>query len=47
MEQRDIIILDGGMGTQLQALGLPMGQAPELWNLTEPEKVTEVHRRYV
>ena len=42
-----MIILDGGMGTQLQAAGLPMGQAPELWNLTEPEKVTAVHRRYV
>ena len=42
-----MIILDGGMGTQLQAAGLPMGQAPELWNVTEPEKVTAVHRRYV
>ena len=42
-----MIILDGGMGTQLQAAGLPMGQAPELWNITEPEKVTAVHRRYV
>ena len=47
MEATEIIILDGGMGTQLQAAGLPMGQAPELWNLTEPEKVTAVHRRYV
>ncbi|MBR4472957.1 MAG: homocysteine S-methyltransferase family protein [Oscillospiraceae bacterium] len=35
------------MGTQLQAAGLPTGQLPELWNLTEPEKVTAVHRRYV
>ncbi len=40
-------MLDGGMGTQLQAAGLPVGQLPELWNLTEPEKVTAVHRRYV
>lgn len=47
MELSDLIILDGGMGTQLQALGLPMGQAPELWNLTDPDKVTSVHRRYV
>ena len=43
----DLILLDGGMGTQLQAAGLPMGQAPELWNITEPEKVSAVHRRYV
>ncbi len=47
MEPFEAIILDGGMGTQLQALGLPIGQAPELWNLTEPGKVTAVHRRYV
>ena len=47
MGQAPLIILDGGMGTQLQAAGLPMGQAPELWNVTEPEKVTAVHRRYM
>ena len=47
MALTDITLLDGGMGTQLQAAGLPVGQLPELWNLTEPEKVTAVHRRYV
>ena len=47
MGAADVIILDGGMGTQLQALGLPLGQAPEVWNLTEPEKVTAVQARYV
>ena len=35
------------MGTMLQAEGLPAGQLPELWNLTEPEKVASVQRRYV
>ena len=39
--------LDGGMGTMLQAAGLPVGMMPELWNLTAPEKVTAVHRQYV
>ena len=47
MALTDITLLDGGMGTQLQAAGLPVGQLPELWNLTEPDKVTAVHRRYV
>ena len=47
MALTDITLLDGGMGTQLQAAGLPIGQLPELWNLTEPDKVTAVHRRYV
>ena len=31
----------------LQATGLPVGAASELWNLEAPEKVTAVHRRYV
>ena len=35
------------MGTMLQAAGLPMGQLPELWNLTAPETVTAVQRQYV
>ena len=47
MYHSDFIILDGGMGTMLQAAGLPMGQLPELWNITDPEKVTAVHRQYV
>ncbi len=47
MGKHEFILLDGGMGTQLQAAGLPMGAMPELWNLTEAEKVTAVHRRYV
>ena len=46
MEAGELLILDGGMGTMLQAAGLPLGQLPELWNLTEPEKVTAIHRRY-
>ncbi|MGX8698630.1 MAG: homocysteine S-methyltransferase family protein, partial [bacterium] len=40
-------ILDGGMGTQLQARGLKLGALPELLCLTEPETVTAVHRDYV
>ena len=47
MERYNLTILDGGMGTQLQAAGLPMGQSPEVWNITAPEKVSAVHRRYV
>ena len=39
MEKPEILLLDGGMGTMLQAAGLPLGCPPELWNVTEPEKV--------
>ena len=47
MENRELIILDGGMGTMLQAAGLPVGQIPELWNCTQPETVAAIHRKYV
>ena len=35
------------MGTMLQAAGLGMGELPESWNLTHPEEVTAIQRRYV
>ena len=38
-----ILLLDGGMGTLLQAAGLPAGTAPETWNLTHPDIVRSVH----
>lgn len=41
------LVLDGGMGTMLQAEGLPLGGVPELWNLERPEVITNVHRAYV
>ena len=47
MDPSEIILLDGGMGTMLQAAGLPIGQLPELWNVARPEAVTAIHRRYV
>lgn len=40
------IILDGGMGTLLQEMGLKPGEAPEMWNLTNPEKITRIHKEY-
>lgn len=41
------IILDGGMGTMLQAKGLKMGEAPELAALEHPDWIREIHRAYV
>jgi 5-methyltetrahydrofolate--homocysteine methyltransferase len=40
------LLLDGGMGTQLQARGLQPGEVPELWNLTRPDDVRSVHAAY-
>ena len=47
VENHELIILDGGMGTMLQTAGLPVGQIPELWNCTQPETVAGIHRQYV
>ncbi|MHC1773017.1 MAG: homocysteine S-methyltransferase family protein [Flexilinea sp.] len=42
-----IIILDGAMGTLLQSMGLMTEKVPEAINLTNPEAVTDIHRRYI
>lgn len=42
-----IVYFDGGTGTVLQSMGLPPGQPPELWNLSEPEKIISLHRSYL
>ncbi|MCC8099755.1 MAG: homocysteine S-methyltransferase family protein [Clostridiales bacterium] len=41
------LILDGAMGTQLQAAGLKLGQRPEVLCFTQPEVVEDIHRRYI
>ena len=41
------LYFDGGTGTVLQAMGLPAGTPPELWNLTHPEKITALHTAYL
>ena len=44
--KENIVRLDGGMGTLLQARGLTAGEHPETWNLTHPEAIRDVHRAY-
>jgi 5-methyltetrahydrofolate--homocysteine methyltransferase len=41
------VLFDGGIGTQLQALGLPIGTSPEQWNKLHPERIAAVHRAYL
>ena len=40
------VYFDGGTGTLLQEMGLPAGQSPELWNLTQPDKIISLHNMY-
>jgi len=37
---------DGAMGTQLMIVGLEQGNCGEAWNLTHPERVLAIQRRY-
>lgn len=41
------VLTDGAWGTQLQAAGLKPGEVPDLWNLTQPDKVRAVATAYV
>lgn len=45
--ERGFLVIDGAMGTELFSRGLPAGEAPERWNLDEPERVREVHQAYI
>ena len=40
------VILDGGMGTMLQARGLGLGEHPELAALEHRDWVVDIHRQY-
>jgi methionine synthase I (cobalamin-dependent) len=41
------VITDGAWGTELQARGLGLGDFPDAWNLTHPERVGAVAEAYV
>lgn len=43
---KNIVLLDGGMGTMLQAAGLGAGEHSEEWNISHPDTVTSVHKAY-
>ena len=44
--QANTILLDGGMGTILQASGLKLGAKPEELNITDPELIRSIHAKY-
>ncbi|MBE6674905.1 MAG: homocysteine methyltransferase [Ruminococcaceae bacterium] len=44
--KKGFVFFDGGMGTQLQARGLQAGECPEMWNITHPEEITQIHKAY-
>ena len=42
----NIVLLDGGMGTLLQARGLAVGEYPERWNLSNPDVIVDIQADY-
>ena len=44
--KNNIVYLDGGMGTLLQAQGLAAGEHPERWNLSHSDVITTIHKSY-
>ncbi|AGT09128.1 betaine--homocysteine S-methyltransferase [Paracoccus aminophilus] len=47
LEERDWLLADGAMGTNLYNMGLAPGEAPDLWCEKHPEKVLELHRAMI
>lgn len=47
LTQQKIVLLDGAMGTNLRAAGMPVGVCVELWALEHPEIILNLQRGYV
>jgi methionine synthase I (cobalamin-dependent) len=44
---RPWLLADGATGTNYFQMGLVSGDAPEMWNFEHPERVRELHRRFI
>ena len=44
LDTRDWLLADGATGTNLFNMGLQSGDAPELWNVEEPAKITALYK---
>ncbi len=44
LETRDWLLADGATGTNLFNMGLMSGDAPEMWNVEEPAKITALYK---
>ena len=47
LAEKGVLLADGATGTNLFEMGLTSGDAPELWNETQPEKIRTLHRNFV
>ncbi|MFC4668559.1 betaine--homocysteine S-methyltransferase [Seohaeicola nanhaiensis] len=44
LASRDVLLADGATGTNLFAMGLQAGEAPELWNTDAPQNITQLYK---
>ena len=47
LENGKILVSDGAWGTFLHALGLGVGECPEIWNITHRDKVLSIAKSYI
>ena len=47
LDSRTWVLADGALGTNLFALGLQTGDAPELWNVDHPERVAKHYQSFI
>jgi 5-methyltetrahydrofolate--homocysteine methyltransferase len=47
LAEKGVLLADGATGTNLFAMGLEAGEAPELWNTADPGKILALHQGFV
>lgn len=47
LDNKPYLLCDGATGTNLFAMGLETGEAPELWNLQQPEKISAHYQSFI
>ena len=47
LAERPWLLADGAMGSNLFDRGLVSGDAPELWNITHPDRIAQLHAEFV
>lgn len=44
---KQVVLFDGAMGTQIQNLGLPLGVCPESFNINNRDELCKIHKSYI
>ncbi|HCH32436.1 MAG TPA: methionine synthase I [Oceanospirillaceae bacterium] len=47
LDKRGVLLADGATGTNLFAMGLETGDAPELWNVDHPDRIAANYQSFV